>query len=75
MLGAGIMGGGIAYQSALKGVPVLMKDIAQSLDLGLDEASKLLNSRLQRGRIKADKVAKVLTSITPSLHYAGIKLM
>ncbi|MFS1985631.1 fatty acid oxidation complex subunit alpha FadB [Vibrio breoganii] len=74
VLGAGIMGGGIAYQSALKGVPVLMKDIAQpSLDLGLDEASKLLNSRLQRGRIKADKVAKVLTSITPSLHYAGIE--
>ncbi|MEZ9592719.1 fatty acid oxidation complex subunit alpha FadB [Vibrio breoganii] len=74
VLGAGIMGGGIAYQSALKGVPVLMKDIAQpSLDLGLDEASKLLNGRLQRGRIKADKVAKVLTSITPSLHYAGIE--
>ncbi|GAB7218826.1 fatty acid oxidation complex subunit alpha FadB [Vibrio comitans] len=74
VLGAGIMGGGIAYQSALKGVPVLMKDIAQpSLDLGLDEASKLLNSRLQRGRIKPDKVAKVLTSITPSLHYAGIE--
>ncbi|MCW1889609.1 hypothetical protein OK016_09390 [Vibrio chagasii] len=38
------MGGGIAYQSALKGVPV-MKDIAQaSLDLGMNEASKLLNS-------------------------------
>ncbi|GEA52603.1 fatty acid oxidation complex subunit alpha [Vibrio inusitatus NBRC 102082] len=74
VLGAGIMGGGIAYQSALKGVPVLMKDIAQpSLDLGLDEASKLLNSRLQRGRIKPDKVARVLTSITPSLHYAGIE--
>ena len=30
VLGAGIMGGGIAYQSALKGVPVLMKDIAQA---------------------------------------------
>ncbi|MPW37922.1 fatty acid oxidation complex subunit alpha FadB [Vibrio sp. B1Z05] len=74
VLGAGIMGGGIAYQSALKDVPVLMKDIAQpSLDLGLTEASKLLNSRLERGRIKPNKVAKVLTSITPSLHYAGIE--
>ncbi|MCO6740758.1 hypothetical protein KQH31_31750, partial [Streptomyces sp. CHA15] len=27
VLGAGIMGGGIAYQSALKGTPILMKDI------------------------------------------------
>src|SRR5690606_8219664 len=27
VLGAGIMGGGIAYQSAWKGVPVIMKDI------------------------------------------------
>ena len=74
MLGAGIMGGGIAYQSALKGVPVLMKDIAQpSLDLGMTEASKLLNKRLSRGRIDGFKMAGILASITPSLHYAGIE--
>jgi 3-hydroxyacyl-CoA dehydrogenase/enoyl-CoA hydratase/3-hydroxybutyryl-CoA epimerase/enoyl-CoA isomerase len=73
VLGAGIMGGGIAYQSALKGVPVLMKDIAQpSLDLGMTEASKLLNKRLERGRIDGFKMAGILASITPSLHYAGI---
>ena len=29
VLGAGIMGGGVAYQSALKGTPILMKDINQ----------------------------------------------
>ncbi|MDH5456125.1 MAG: enoyl-CoA hydratase-related protein, partial [Gammaproteobacteria bacterium] len=29
VLGAGIMGGGIAYQSALTGTPIIMKDIAQ----------------------------------------------
>ncbi|MFB5143999.1 fatty acid oxidation complex subunit alpha FadB [Vibrio diabolicus] len=74
VLGAGIMGGGIAYQSALKGVPVLMKDIAQaSLDLGMTEASKLLNKRLSRGRIDGFKMADILASITPSLHYAGIE--
>ncbi|ENQ8703975.1 fatty acid oxidation complex subunit alpha FadB [Vibrio harveyi] len=74
VLGAGIMGGGIAYQSALKGVPVLMKDIAQpSLDLGMTEASKLLNKRLSRGRIDGFKMAGILASITPSLHYAGIE--
>ena len=74
VLGAGIMGGGIAYQSALKGVPVLMKDIAQpSLDLGMTEASKLLNKRLARGRLDGFKMAGILASITPSLHYAGIE--
>ena len=73
VLGAGIMGGGIAYQSALKGVPVLMKDIAQgSLDLGMREASKLLNKQLERGRIDGFKMSGILASITPSLHYAGI---
>lgn len=74
VLGAGIMGGGIAYQSAVKGVPVLMKDIAQSsLNLGMTEASKLLNKQLQRGKIDGFKMAGVLASITPSLHYAGIE--
>ncbi|MGB2079113.1 MAG: fatty acid oxidation complex subunit alpha FadB, partial [Vibrio sp.] len=74
VLGAGIMGGGIAYQSAVKGVPVLMKDIAQgSLDLGMGEAAKLLNKQLERGRINGVKMAQVLSSITPSLHYAGIE--
>ena len=34
VLGAGIMGGGIAYQSSLKGTPIIMKDIADpALDL------------------------------------------
>ena len=74
VLGAGIMGGGIAYQSALKGVPVLIKDIAQpSLDLGMKEASKLLNKRLSRGQIDGFKMASILASITPSLNYAGIE--
>ncbi|WGW00360.1 fatty acid oxidation complex subunit alpha FadB [Vibrio sp. YMD68] len=74
VIGAGIMGGGIAYQSALKGVPVMMKDIAQaSLDLGMNEASKLLNKRLSRGRLDGFKMAGILSSITPSLHYAGVE--
>jgi len=43
VLGAGIMGGGIAYQSASKGVPIVMKDVSpDGLRLGMDEASKIL---------------------------------
>ena len=60
VLGAGIMGGGIAYQSAWKGVPVIMKDINEkSLTLGMTEASKLLNKQLERGKIKASSDAFV----------------
>lgn len=74
VLGAGIMGGGIAYQSASKGVPVLMKDINEtSLDLGINEAKKLLNNQFERGRITADKMATTLASIHPSLSYSGIE--
>ncbi|ERK17220.1 Enoyl-CoA hydratase [Pantoea sp. AS-PWVM4] len=72
VLGAGIMGGGIAYQSAWKGVPVQMKDInPQALALGMKEASKLLNKQLERGKIDGAKLASVLTTIQPTLDYAG----
>ena len=70
VLGAGIMGGGIAYQSASKGTPILMKDINEpALQLGMDEAVKLLSGQIQRGRIDAAKMAKVITRITPTLSY------
>ena len=70
VLGAGIMGGGIAYQSAYKGVPIVMKDINQSgIDLGLAEASKLLTKRVSRGRLTAEKMAEVLNRIDPALGY------
>ncbi len=70
VLGAGIMGGGVAYQSASKGTPILMKDINEAaLRLGLDEATKLLSGQLKRGRIDAQQMAKTLTMITPTLSY------
>ena len=72
VLGAGIMGGGIAYQSALKGTPIIMKDIAQAgIDLGMSEASKLLSKRVDRGRMSAADMAGVLSKIQPSLGYDG----
>ncbi|MBT8093040.1 MAG: fatty acid oxidation complex subunit alpha FadB [Gammaproteobacteria bacterium] len=72
VLGAGIMGGGIAYQSALKGTPIIMKDIAQAgIDLGLSEASKLLAKRVERGQMSAAEMAGVLNKIQPSLSYEG----
>lgn len=72
VLGAGIMGGGIAYQSAYKGTPILMKDIADAgLQLGMDEASKLLAKMVERGRMTGLKMGEVLSSIRPTLNYDG----
>jgi 3-hydroxyacyl-CoA dehydrogenase / enoyl-CoA hydratase / 3-hydroxybutyryl-CoA epimerase / enoyl-CoA isomerase len=72
VLGAGIMGGGIAYQSALKGVPVVMKDIAEAgLHAGMKEAGDLLSQRVQRGRMQAAEMAAVLGNIRPTLDYQG----
>lgn len=74
VLGAGIMGGGIAYQSASKGTPIVMKDIAQpALELGLNEASKILATQIKRGRSTPEKMAKVLNNITATLDYTPVK--
>jgi 3-hydroxyacyl-CoA dehydrogenase/enoyl-CoA hydratase/3-hydroxybutyryl-CoA epimerase/enoyl-CoA isomerase len=70
VLGAGIMGGGISYQSASKGVPVLMKDVApKALETGIGEAVKLLEKQVERGKLTTGRMAQVLAAITPTLSY------
>lgn len=70
VLGAGIMGGGIAYQSALKGTPILMKDVREEgIQLGLSEASKLLAKRVERNRMSVPQMADALNAIRPTLSY------
>jgi 3-hydroxyacyl-CoA dehydrogenase/enoyl-CoA hydratase/3-hydroxybutyryl-CoA epimerase/enoyl-CoA isomerase len=70
VLGAGIMGGGIAYQSASKGTPILMKDIREEgIQMGLDEASKLLGKRVEKGRMTPAKMAEALNAIRPTMSY------
>ena len=71
VLGAGIMGGGIAYISALKGTPILMKDIAEAgIELGLNEANKLLSKRVERKKMKPLQMGEALNRIRPTLSYA-----
>ncbi|HXG57674.1 MAG TPA: 3-hydroxyacyl-CoA dehydrogenase NAD-binding domain-containing protein, partial [Thermoanaerobaculia bacterium] len=79
VLGAGIMGGGIAYQSAWKGVPIVMKDINEkAIALGLSEAARLLVKRVERGKMTPPEMAEVLTRIRPTLSYgdfAGVDIV
>ena len=74
VIGAGIMGGGIAYQNATKGYPVIMKDIADpALDLGMGEASKLLAKLVDKGRMKPLVALNTLSKIRPTLSTDGIE--
>ncbi|MCL7930546.1 fatty acid oxidation complex subunit alpha FadB [Halomonas llamarensis] len=70
VLGAGIMGGGIAYQSASRGTPILMKDIKdEAIELGLKEARKLFSKQVERKKLTAEQMAEKLTNIRPTLSY------
>lgn len=70
VLGAGIMGGGIAYQSASKGTPILMKDIKEeAIQLGLKEARKLFTKQVERKKLTTEKMAEKLANIRPTLTY------
>ena len=72
--GAGIMGGGIAYQSASRGVPIVIKDIfTTALDVGMSEARKLLAKAVETGTLTQDKADTVIGSITPTLTYEGFE--
>ncbi|MGB1092689.1 MAG: 3-hydroxyacyl-CoA dehydrogenase NAD-binding domain-containing protein, partial [Oceanobacter sp.] len=70
VLGAGIMGGGIAYQSALSGVPIHMKDLNQpALDLGTTTAAGILDRAISKGRMTEEGKEAVLSNIHPVLTY------
>jgi len=74
VLGAGIMGGGIAYQSASTGTPIVMKDIRdEALALGMGESIKLLDKQVSRGKFTTAKMAEVLTRIKPTLSYEDVR--
>lgn len=70
VLGAGIMGGGIAYQSASSGVPIVMKDINnQALEDGLTESDKLFFKQVKRGKLNQPQAAAAMHRIIPTLSY------
>src|SRR5690625_7582094 len=68
------MGGGIAHQSAARGIPVVMKDIAEAgLEQGMTEAAGLLSRQVERGRLSAADMGQALARIRPTLDYSGFE--
>ncbi len=72
VLGAGIMGGGIAWQAANTGVSVRIKDIsAKALEAGVSEARRLSIKQVERKKMDINQLATVTSRILPQLDYSG----
>ena len=70
VLGAGVMGGGIAQLIAANDVPVTLKDIDQdALDSGLRHANDLLRKAGQKGILAAEEVGLKFALIHGTLEY------
>lgn len=64
ILGAGMMGQGIAYVSAMSGIEVVLKDISQdAADKGKAYSEALLAKRVKRGQMTEEKAAGILSLI------------
>ena len=67
ILGAGMMGQGIAYVSAMAGIEVVLKDVTvESAEKGKAYTEKLLAKRVARGQMDEAAMAEVLALITPT---------
>ena len=74
VLGAGFMGGGIAYVSALAGLEVVLIDRDQdSADKGKAHSQKLMTEQVNRGRATTADRDALLARITPTPDYNALK--
>jgi 3-hydroxyacyl-CoA dehydrogenase/enoyl-CoA hydratase/3-hydroxybutyryl-CoA epimerase len=67
VLGAGMMGAGIAYSCAMAGLEVVLKDVSQeNAEKGKGYSQKLLEKAVSRGKQTQEKADEVLARITPT---------
>jgi len=67
ILGAGMMGAGIAYSTAIRGIDVVLKDVSlEAAEKGKAYSEGLLNKRVSRKQMTEEKKEKILSSITPT---------
>ncbi len=74
VLGAGMMGAGIAYVSALAGMDVVLIDAAQdAADRGKAHAEGILDGGIKRKKVTEEKKAQVLGCINTTTEYTALE--
>ena len=74
ILGAGMMGAGIAYSSANKGINVVLKDISvENAERGKNYSEKLLDKKVQKKRMTSEQRDTTLSLIKASDDYSDLK--
>lgn len=72
VLGAGVMGGGIAEVAAYRGLPVRMKDVdTERVAAGLAHASRVARTAEEKGKLAALERRDLMNRISGTTTYAG----
>ncbi len=73
ILGAGMMGAGIAYANAARGIPSVLRDVTlDKAQAGRDYSRKLTDKQVAKGRMDAAKQAALLGLIEPTADVAAL---
>jgi 3-hydroxyacyl-CoA dehydrogenase / enoyl-CoA hydratase / 3-hydroxybutyryl-CoA epimerase len=74
VLGAGMMGSGIAYVSAVAGIPVILKDVSkEAAERGKNYSVKLLQAQVEKGRMTESEMKTILNRIETTSEVSSLQ--
>ena len=74
VLGAGLMGAGIAHVQAMAGIETVLLDVSmEGAEKGKAYSKRILDKQVSRGKMTQEKADGILSLITPSTDYSLIK--